>query len=158
MVPGALPALLLCRVTTLRPFYACVQEVVAKAAEIQEAIAEGANSFLFTEYRYIGVFMVIMSVAIFSLLSMVTPEGDRTKDDELRNGIFSTVSFIIGGLTSLLSGYLGMKIATYANARTAVEARKGIAPAFMCGEWALQVQGSSPVPAAGIAGCGQQLY
>ena len=28
-----------------------------------------------------------------------------------------------------------MKIATYANARTALEARKGIAPAFMVGEW-----------------------
>lgn len=28
----------------------------------------------------------------------------------------------------------GMKIATYANARTALEARKGVAPAFMCGE------------------------
>ena len=28
----------------------------------------------------------------------------------------------------------GMKIATYANARTALEARKGVAPAFMTGE------------------------
>lgn len=108
------------------------EEVVAKAAEIQEAISEGATSFLMTEYRYIGVFMVIMSVAIFSLLSMVTPEGGRTKEDELRNGAFSTVAFILGGLTSIASGFVGMKIATYANARTAVEARKGIAPAFMC--------------------------
>ena len=30
--------------------------------------------------------------------------------------------------------FAGMKIATYANARTALEARKGIAPAFMCGK------------------------
>lgn len=65
---------------------------------------------------------------------MVEPENGRTKADESRNGIFSTISFILGGLTSLLSGYLGMKIATFANARTALEARKGIAPAFMCGE------------------------
>ena len=50
----------------------------------------------------------------------------------LWNGIFSTVSFVLGASTSVLSGFLGMKIATYANARTAVEARKGIAPAFMC--------------------------
>jgi hypothetical protein len=49
-------------------------------------------------------------------------------------GVFSTISFILGGLTSIVSGYLGMKIATFANARTALEARKGIAPAFMCGE------------------------
>ena len=50
----------------------------------------------------------------------------------LWNGIFSTISFVLGAATSVLSGFLGMKIATYANARTAVEARKGIAPAFMC--------------------------
>lgn len=40
------------------------QEVAAKAAEIQEAISEGATSFLVTEYRYIGVFMVVMAIAI----------------------------------------------------------------------------------------------
>jgi hypothetical protein len=33
-------------------------QVVQKAADIQEAISEGANSFLFTEYKYMGVFMV----------------------------------------------------------------------------------------------------
>ena len=50
------------------------------------------------------------------------------------NGLFSTISFLLGASTSILSGYLGMKIATFANARTAAEARKGVAPAFMCGE------------------------
>ena len=58
----------------------------------------------------------------------------------LYNGVFSTVSFLLGATTSIVSGFLGMKIAVYANARTALEARKGIAPAFMCGEcgcWAL---------------------
>ena len=52
----------------------------------------------------------------------------------LYNGAFSTIAFLIGGVTSILSGFLGMKIATYANARTALEARKGIAPAFMVGK------------------------
>jgi inorganic pyrophosphatase len=33
-------------------------QVVQKAADIQEAISEGANSFLFTEYKYMGIFMV----------------------------------------------------------------------------------------------------
>lgn len=36
----------------------CFVQVVQKAADIQEAISEGANSFLFTEYKYMGVFMV----------------------------------------------------------------------------------------------------
>lgn len=77
---------------------------------------------------------VIMSVAIFSLLSSVKPDDDRTRQDELRNGAFSTIAFVIGASTSIISGFLGMKIATYANARTAVEARKGIAPAFAVGK------------------------
>ncbi|WIA41962.1 hypothetical protein OEZ86_009266 [Tetradesmus obliquus] len=107
-------------------------EVVQKAADIQEAISEGANSFLFTEYRYMGVFMVIMAVLIFALLGSITPEAGRTRADEVRNGLFSSIAFVLGAATSILSGYVGMKIATYANARTALEARKGIAPAFMC--------------------------
>jgi hypothetical protein len=75
-----------------------------------------------------------MSVLIFSLLGSIAPEAPRTRQDELKNGLFSTIAFVLGALTSCLSGYLGMKIATYANARTALEARRGIAPAFMCGE------------------------
>ncbi|MFS8020097.1 putative inorganic diphosphatase [Helianthus anomalus] len=43
---------------------------------------------------------------------------------------FSTIAFLIGSITSLISGFLGMKTATYANARTALEARKGIGKAF----------------------------
>ncbi|KAJ9533580.1 hypothetical protein QJQ45_026650 [Haematococcus lacustris] len=106
------------------------EDVVAKAAEIQDAICDGANAFLLTEYKYMGVFGLIFSIIIFSLLSIVKPEGDRTKDDEFRNGLFSTIAFIVGAVTSIVSGYLGMAIATYANARTTLEARKGIAPAF----------------------------
>jgi hypothetical protein len=76
-----------------------------------------------------------MSILIFGLLGSVSPEegSGRTRAHELRNGGFSTIAFILGALTSILSGFLGMRIATFANARTAVEARKGIAPAFMTG-------------------------
>lgn len=76
-----------------------------------------------------------MAILIFSLLGSVTPEEGRTRSDEIRNGLFSTIAFVLGAITSILSGFLGMKIATYANARTALEARKGIAPAFMCGRF-----------------------
>jgi hypothetical protein len=76
---------------------------------------------------------VIMAVLIFALLGSISPDDGRTRADEVRNGLFSTIAFVLGAATSILSGYVGMKIATYANARTALEARKGIAPAFMCG-------------------------
>ena len=106
-----------------------------------DAIAEGATSFLVTEYKYMGVFMAFFSVFIFVLLS--SEDGFSTawhldkktgieRAPALYNGAFSTLAFFVGAATSILSGFLGMKIATFANARTALEARKGIAPAFMC--------------------------
>ncbi|KAM7268227.1 hypothetical protein ACFE04_010393 [Oxalis oulophora] len=115
--------------------------VVAKCAEIQNAISEGATSFLFTEYQYVGVFMVIFAFLIFVFLGSV--EGFSMKSrpcsyDETRickpalaTAGFSTVSFLLGAVTSVVSGFLGMKIATYANARTTLEARKGVGKAFI---------------------------
>ncbi|KAL1299181.1 hypothetical protein HN51_043598 [Arachis hypogaea] len=49
----------------------------------------------------------------------------------LATALFSTISFLLGGITSLVSGFLGMKIATYANARTTLEVRKGVGKAFI---------------------------
>ncbi|KAJ0865014.1 putative inorganic diphosphatase [Helianthus annuus] len=99
--------------------------VVQKCAEIQNAISEGATSFLFTEYQYVGVFMVIFAVLIFVFLGSVegfstsskTCTYDTTKmcKPALMTAVFSTVSFLLGAITSVVSGFLGMKIATYAN-------------------------------------------
>ncbi|KAL4293113.1 hypothetical protein AHAS_Ahas18G0095600 [Arachis hypogaea] len=58
---------------------------------------------------------------------------DETKmcKPALATALFSTISFLLGGITSLVSGFLGMKIATYANARTTLEVRKGVGKAFI---------------------------
>ncbi|MBA0754138.1 hypothetical protein Gogos_022043 [Gossypium gossypioides] len=115
--------------------------VVIKCAEIQTAISEGATSFLFTEYQYVGIFMVAFAILIFLFLGSV--EGFSSKSQPctydkskmckpaLATAIFSTVSFLLGAVTSVVSGFLGMKIATYANARTTLEARKGVGKAFI---------------------------
>ena len=54
---------------------------------------------------------------------------DGKRAPVLANGLFSAIAFIIGAVTSTACGYLGMMIGTYANARTALEARRGLAPA-----------------------------
>lgn len=79
------------------------------------------------------IFVLLSSQDGFSTKWHVNSEGVRHAP-ALYNGAFSTIAFLIGAVTSIISGFLGMKIATYANARTALEARKGIAPAFMAGE------------------------
>ncbi|XP_031108787.1 pyrophosphate-energized vacuolar membrane proton pump-like [Ipomoea triloba] len=115
--------------------------VVHKCADIQNAISEGATSFLFTEYQYVGVFMVAFAILIFVFLGSVesfstksracTYDSSRMCKPALATAVFSTISFLLGAVTSVVSGFLGMKIATYANARTTLEARKGVGKAFI---------------------------
>lgn len=85
--------------------------------------------------------MFVFGIIIFIFLGSV--KGFSTKSEPciynkgslckpaLANAIFSTIAFWLGSLTSVLSGFLGMKIATFANARTTLEARKGIGKAFI---------------------------
>lgn len=84
---------------------------------------------------------LLMSIVVFVLLGSENKfTKEWKKDDEghavtpsFYNGLFSMIAFNLGAATSIAAGFLGMKIATYANARVAVEARKGIAPAFEVG-------------------------
>jgi Na+/H+-translocating membrane pyrophosphatase len=47
--------------------------------------------------------------------------GDLTRLD----ASLSAFCFLVGGLTSIVSGYIGMMIAVQANSRTALSAQKG---------------------------------
>nr|GMD86500.1 pyrophosphate-energized vacuolar membrane proton pump-like [Ipomoea batatas] len=107
-----------------------------KKPQVSASPSHGATSFFFTEYQYVGIFMVAFAILIFVFLGSV--EGfstnsqpctyDETKlcKPALATIVFSTISFLLGALTSVVSGFLGMKIATYATARTILEARKDV--------------------------------
>lgn len=113
---------------------------MARCAEIQNAIAVGANSFLYTQYKYLAAFTAIFAVVIFLFLGSVHRfstasqpcqySKGKTCKPALANAAFTTVAFLLGAVTSVVSGYLGMRIATFANARTTLEARRGIGAAF----------------------------
>ncbi|KAL5138667.1 Pyrophosphate-energized vacuolar membrane proton pump 1 [Glycine soja] len=105
-------------------------EVTNKCAEIQHAIS------VVSDYLH-GVFGAIIFVFLGSVKGFSTQSEPFTYNEgnickpALANAVFSTVAFLLGALNSVLSGFLGMKIATYANARTTPEARKGIGKAFV---------------------------
>ena len=92
-------------------------EKTARLKEIYAAIYEGAESFLKAEYTVCGLFIAVFSLIIFSLVSW------GTGWDMVRGG-FTAVSFLLGALTSMGSGYLGMKVAVYSNVRTTISAQK----------------------------------
>ncbi len=100
-------------------------EGTEKMAEISAKIRKGAMAYLKRQYKTVGIFFVVMFVilGILAFTGMLTP--------------FVPFAFITGGFFSGLSGFIGMKIATYANSRTANGAReslnKGLKIAFSSG-------------------------
>ena len=84
-------------------------------------IATGADAFLFAEYRYMAVFGVLFAIALFFILGIGA---------DWSVAAFATLSFILGAITSIISGFIGMRIAVSANSRTAINARFGYEVAF----------------------------
>lgn len=89
----------------------------ARLNEIYEAIYEGAECFLRAEYTVCLCFIVFFAIVIMVLVTW------GTGMDYVR-GLFTTLSFIFGALTSMASGYFGMKIAVFSNVRTTISAQK----------------------------------
>ena len=89
-----------------------------KVADITEEIQKGAMAFLTSEYRYIGVFVVIVSVVLFLI------NGSD-------GGLETVVAFILGAAASVAAGFSGMRSATSANGRTAMAAKNGGQPAAL---------------------------
>ena len=78
-------------------------------------ITDGAMAFLRAEYRIL--LMVVIAVAV--LLAAFYSETRLI-----------ALSFVVGAICSALAGFIGMKVATKANVRTANAAQKGLAQAL----------------------------
>ncbi|PJZ68251.1 sodium-translocating pyrophosphatase [Leptospira perolatii] len=98
-------------------------EETKKLLEISTAISEGAMAFLIREYKTISLFIGFMAVLIFLLL-------DNPESENFHDGIFTAIAFISGAFISCLSGFIGMKIATAGNVRTAEAAKNSMQNAF----------------------------
>ena len=92
-----------------------------KVRELSDVIRHGADAYLKRQYRTVGVFFAV-AFAVLMILAFVKPAGSK---EGLIN-IFTPFAFLSGGLFSGLSGFLGMKIATADNGRTATAAEKGL--------------------------------
>ena len=82
--------------------------------KIAAAIRAGANAYLRRQYRVVIIFFVIVSIilGILAVFELVNP--------------FIPFAFLTGGFFTGLAGFIGMKAATSANARTANAAKDGL--------------------------------
>ncbi len=82
--------------------------------KISASIRAGANAYLKRQYTIVLIFFAVMFVILgaMSIFGLLTP--------------YVPFAFVTGGFFSGLSGFVGMKIATAANARTANACRSGL--------------------------------
>ena len=103
--------------------------------EISKSIKDGALAFLHAEYRLLLIFVIIASIALYSISLLVSSTSWMI-----------VPAFVIGAVFSALAGNIGMRIATEANARTAEAAKTSLPKA-------LQVSfGGGTVMGLGVAG------
>jgi K(+)-stimulated pyrophosphate-energized sodium pump len=81
---------------------------------IANHVKEGAYAYLYSQYRVVGIVFAILFV-IFTVLAYMAVLNP-----------FVPVAFLTGGFFSALCGFLGMKTATNASARTAQGASEGL--------------------------------
>ena len=91
-----------------------VDEGTDRMKYIASSIRKGANAFLRRQYKGVGIFFAIMFIILFILAQFKFVS------------IFMPFAFLTGGIFSGLSGYLGMKIATNSNSRTANACTKSL--------------------------------
>ena len=82
---------------------------------IFDTIREGASAFLWAEYKICFLFIVLFGALVLGLVA---------KGSDMQQGTLTALSFAIGGLTSIFSGYIGMMVAVNSNARCTVSANK----------------------------------
>ena len=99
------------------------KEEAERLIKITRAIELGAMAFLKAEYKYMVYFM-----AGFAILIALLIDDPHTPD--VSEGIYTAISFLLGCVISIASGFIGMRIATIGNARTTTAAKNSIADAF----------------------------
>ncbi len=82
--------------------------------KIYQAIRTGSKAYLRRQYKTISIISVILAVILYFAF------------DISRGLPLTSFAFLIGAAFSLIAGYVGMEVATRANARTTYAARLGV--------------------------------
>ena len=117
-----------------------------RMSKIAASIQEGAMAFLKAEYRILIIFVAGVAALLYW-------SGSNNENSHA----LVAVSFAVGALCSALAGYLGMKVATKANVRTANAAKDSLGKALEVAFSGGSVMGLGVV-GLGILGLGGLFY
>ncbi|MCK9402478.1 MAG: sodium-translocating pyrophosphatase [Chitinophagaceae bacterium] len=106
--------------TLIKFFWVSKQDAgTDRMKEISTYIAEGAMAFLKAEYKILTYFVIIVAI-----LLAIMGYSDSNSHWSI------AIAFILGAFFSALAGFIGMKVATKANVRTAHAARTSLSKAL----------------------------
>ncbi|MES1912232.1 MAG: hypothetical protein MHM6MM_004543 [Cercozoa sp. M6MM] len=101
------------------------QSPMERVFAVYDAIQEGARSFLSAELKYMTLFVVVFGVIIAVVIGLSTQSIERA--------LGVACAFAVGSGTSMLAGYIGMRVAVFSNGRTALESKHSLARGFQLG-------------------------
>jgi K(+)-stimulated pyrophosphate-energized sodium pump len=108
--------------------------------EISGAIKEGAAAFIRREYTTLAIFVIVVAI----LIGVFLPQPIWASDNLMLN-LQLPITYMFGSFCSGLAGYLGLNVATKANAKVANAAKSGLNKAFPIGFRGGAVMGLSVV-------------
>jgi K(+)-stimulated pyrophosphate-energized sodium pump len=121
--------------------------------EIAGAIQEGAMAYITRQFRTIGMIVIPLAVVVFlTSAKIVKPDLLGGEDDVALNffqsGLFRTLAFLVGAVSSGAIGFLGMWLATRGNVRTTAAATRSDFPGAL--QIAIRTGGVCGLATAGL--------
>ncbi len=95
--------------------------------EIAQAIREGANAYLYKQFRVVAVLIVVITIGLYLAATKQEPPAPQ----EIAIG--RAISFLIGSIFSATVGFVGMRLATVGNLRVAAAAQDSFGKALQLG-------------------------
>jgi K(+)-stimulated pyrophosphate-energized sodium pump len=96
-----------------------------KMQEIAHAVREGANAYLYRQFRVVGVLIVVITVVLYF--------AAKASGAELSIAWGRAIAFLIGSTFSATVGFVGMRLATTGNLRVAAAAQTSFGRALQLG-------------------------
>ena len=102
-------------------------EIIQKVGRL---IQQGAMAFLRREYTILAGFVAIVAVLIAVLIDFNITDNATIAEASTSDLPWTALAYVLGAIGSATAGFVGMRIATQGNTRTATAAMEGLNPAL----------------------------
>lgn len=114
------------------------REQINSLKDIGDKIANGSSAFLKAEYKVMSIFIGVFGILVWVIVDYL---GQSSAKREFR--FYATIAYVIGSITSMFCGWIGMSVAVKANYRVTYKAIESLEGAFQTAYAAGSVMGFS---------------